>query len=304
LLVVIAIIAILIGLLVPAVQKVREAAARAQCQNQLKQLALACHNHHDARKALPQNFGGNAGWGIGAANWSWITFILPYIEQGPLYNQINLTTGTNGMPLTHQNANAAVKAAINSPIPVLRCPSDPDSGQASWTDRADVGGTPVAITNYKGVAGSNWEWGIGLWNPGWQAGASDQNGLDNGNGVLWRSNGTNGKKYTLQAITDGTSNTFLIGESLPSRSQWTGAWCYANNATGTCAIYPNAFQTNGQIFGVGDWPDNYSFHSAHTGGVQFAMCDGSVQFISSGIDINGYRALATRAGGEVATIPS
>src|ERR1700761_3499007 len=86
LLVVIAIIAILIGLLLPAVQKVREAAARTQCNNQLKQLATACHNYHGVYKKLPQNYGGNGGWGNNSASWSWIAMILPYIEQEALYN--------------------------------------------------------------------------------------------------------------------------------------------------------------------------------------------------------------------------
>ena len=86
LLVVIAIIAILIALLVPAVQKVREAAARASCQNNLKQLALGVHNFHDTTKYIPHEFGGLNGWGAGSSSWSWIAFILPYIEQAPLYN--------------------------------------------------------------------------------------------------------------------------------------------------------------------------------------------------------------------------
>ena len=87
LLVVIAIIAILIALLVPAVQKVREAAARTQCVNNMKNLALACASYHDANKQFPQNWGGNIAWAPTAtsASWSWIAFILPYIDQGPLY---------------------------------------------------------------------------------------------------------------------------------------------------------------------------------------------------------------------------
>src|SRR5207249_6038211 len=85
LLVVIAIIAILIGLLVPAVQKVREAASRTQCESQLKQIALAVHTYHDTYKSLPQNYGGNGNWNITGAQWSWVAMILPYIEQGNLY---------------------------------------------------------------------------------------------------------------------------------------------------------------------------------------------------------------------------
>src|SRR3989440_9030102 len=104
LLVVIAIIAILIGLLVPAVQRVREAAARTQCESQLKQLALAVHTYHDQNKALPQNYGGNGNWNITGAQWSWVAMVLPYIEQGNLYTAANLgTRNALGQPTTPMN---------------------------------------------------------------------------------------------------------------------------------------------------------------------------------------------------------
>jgi prepilin-type N-terminal cleavage/methylation domain-containing protein len=300
LLVVIAIIAILIALLVPAVQKVRAAAARIQCANNLKQLALAVHSYHDTYKGLPQNYGSSSGWGAGSCSWSWIAFILPYIDQGPLYQQGNLgAKNTAGQPTTTLNGSGI----INTPLVVLRCPSDPDYGITSWTDRADMGGTPVAITNYKGVCGANWAWGVyqpGLLEPG----QGDQNGLDNGNGVLDRSNGARGKKYTLQgSITDGTSNTFMIGEDTPRHSLWTGAWAYANNASGTCGIPANSM--NGTTpWSTGDWPDNYGFGSHHDGGVHFAMCDASVQFVNvGGMSTPIYRAFATKSGGEPVSLP-
>jgi prepilin-type N-terminal cleavage/methylation domain-containing protein len=308
LLVVIAIIAILIGLLVPAVQKVREAAARTQCANNLKQIALGVHSYHDANKYLPQNYGGLGGWSASSQAWSWIGMILPYIEQGPLYNGAGLANrNAAGQPVSNLNIAVNGVAACNIPIALLRCPSDPDYGVTSWTDRADMGGVAVAVTNYKGVCGANWQWGDGRWNPGLVNGAPNQDGLEHGNGVLFRSMGTTyggyTKKYKITSVTDGSSNTFMVGESLPSRCQWTGAWAYNNGATGTCAIYPNATQTNGQFYGTGDWPDCYSFHSGHTGGLQFAMCDASVTFISNSIDINIYRALSTINGNEAASIP-
>ena len=312
LLVVIAIIAILIGLLVPAVQKVRAAAARAQCTNNLKQLALGCHSYHDVYHNLPQNFCLLSGtYGTGSRDWSWIAMILPYIEQGALYKAGNIgaTSGT-GYPSTPLNATVNGTPIYSTSIPLLRCPSDPDVGQILWSDRADCGGSACAISNYKGVCGSNWTWGDARWNPGWRANAPSQQGLDSGNGVLWRSSGSppqfsggTQKKITLVSITDGTSNTFMIGESLPSKSLWTGCWAYANGASGTCAIYPNATQTNGQAFSTGDWPNNYSYHSAHDGILNFAMCDASVQTISTSIDIQVYRNLATASGGETATLP-
>src|SRR5439155_1345205 len=120
LLVVIAIIAILIGLLVPAVQKVRAAAARTQCQNNLKQLGLAIHTFHDANKRIPFNATtANYNWNTdktvaGAQTWTWIARILPYIEQGPLATTYNIPNGTLG----------AAQVGLATVIPVLQCPAD------------------------------------------------------------------------------------------------------------------------------------------------------------------------------------
>jgi prepilin-type N-terminal cleavage/methylation domain-containing protein len=163
LLVVIAIIAILIALLVPAVQKVREAAARMQCANNLKQLALGCHSYHDANKFLPANYG-CCGTG---AYWSWLAMILPYIEQENLYAEgnIGVLNGTGTATIAASTVNG--QPTITYPIAMARCPSDPSYGQILWTDRADIDGGPngagCAISNYKGVAGDNWMWGNALW---------------------------------------------------------------------------------------------------------------------------------------------
>jgi|ERR1019366_5249246 hypothetical protein len=144
--------------------------------------------------------------------------------------------------------------------------------------------------------------------------AGDQGSLDDGNGVSYRNSGNGGTliasegtytpdKITLLSVTDGTSNTFMIGESLPSKSQWTGAWAYSNNANGTCAIYPNAPQTTGLAIAPGTWGDNYAFHSNHMGGLQFALCDGTVCWIADNISPLIYRELATRNGGESVSVP-
>ncbi len=124
---------------------------------------------------------------------------------------------------------------------------------------------------------------------------------------MYRSNGLGAgginKKFTLLSVTDGTSNTFMIGEALPGFSAWTGCWCYSNNATGTCGIYPNSQVTApGTSSGTGDWPDNYSFQSQHTAGLQFAFCDGHVGFITNQISIPTYRWAATIQGGEVVNL--
>ena len=244
-----------------------------------------------------------------------------------MYTQGNIgVLNALGAPTTKLNASKIGGVpTIAFPIPMLRCPSDPDSASILWKDRADIGGGPngqgCAISNYKGVAGANWEWGKALWNPGWAPNGGSQQGLDNGNGVLYRSNGpgaagnvAGGKdaSFTLLSITDGTSNTFMLGEDLPQLSQWCGCWAYANNTTGTTAIYLNANQTAGLGTTLendtnGDWGDNYGFGSAHAGygGANFAFCDGHVQFITNGINMTTvYRYLATRAGGEQVTVPN
>src|SRR5438093_1845627 len=126
LLVVIAIIAILLALLVPAVQKVREAAARVQCQNNLKQIGVACQAYHDSRKCFPPGYLATAAYPDTTPGWGWAAFILPYIELAPLYNQIDFT-----QPL--QNS-----AAIQTTVPLYLCPSDPVP-QAPFPIGCDVG---------------------------------------------------------------------------------------------------------------------------------------------------------------------
>jgi len=329
--VVIAIIAVLMGLLLPAVQKVRESAARTQCTSQIKQLALACLSYHDTNKVLPANYGGSSTAGPAftqkSADWSWTAMILPYLEQGTLYNNAFIGTKNGaGLPVTPLNvvitdpASGTAQIAIAQPIGLLRCPSDPDYTQILWNDRAElgpvsntykgsiVGPTGVAITNYKGVAGANWTGNDARWSSGWMGNnplpGATQDGMGNGNGILYRSNGTQAQIYTLLSVNDGTSNTFLIGESLPSRSQWTGSWAYANHNSGTCAIYPNATNTNGQPFPPNDWGDNWSFFSGHMNGLNFAYCDGSVHFVTNDISpTTTYRYMATIKGGEPVVAP-
>src|SRR5260370_6608020 len=112
LLVVIAIIAILIALLVPAVQKVREAAARTQCINNLKQIGVACHSYHDANKGLPPGYSATAAYPSTSPGWGWAAYLLPYLEHGNLYRQINF------------NSPVESQSAIQTIIPVFLCPSD------------------------------------------------------------------------------------------------------------------------------------------------------------------------------------
>ena len=322
LLVVIAIIAILIGLLLPAVQKVREAAARMKCSNNLKQLAIAAHSYHDVFGTLPRNGSANnlldshnrgpQGQGTGCCGsnatprWSWIARILPYVEQDNLAR-----LGSVDMGNTNTTGGRTV---LGTELSVLTCPSDTTTPRIR-TIGADLGGINTAVTSYKGVSGGNWgtdffgasndtafstpyQWPLTGANL-----ARLQNGLEWGDGIFWRAD-VRGGKMALTAITDGTSNTLMIGEDVPELIQW-NAWAYPNGACGTVAIPPNVGITIGDPDlgpnGRGRWPTRYSFRSRHTGGVQFAMADGSVRLIRDSIPLATYRAMGTRSGGEVVT---
>jgi prepilin-type N-terminal cleavage/methylation domain-containing protein len=296
LLVVIAIIAILIGLLLPAVQKVREAAARMSCQNNLKQLALAIHNYHDSMGTLPYDCsleGGNsATWSMGGTNWSWIAHVLPYMEQGSLYNSIAALGGGNMDTVTLQTAYNAGFLSVT--LKSLMCPADTPA-DALMNTRADLAPNKIGLTNYKGVSGANWAWTIVVAGTSSCVTPGDTNGLADGDGIFFRGDGN--KKKKLTDIRDGTSNTFLVGEDLPQYNQWC-SWPYCNNAVGTCAIPPNYQMPPAMAANPGNWPTTYSFRSKHTNGLQFARADGSVRFISESIDTPTYRAMATIAGGE------
>src|SRR5262245_51740756 len=230
LLVVIAIIGVLIGLLLPAVQKVREAANRIKCGNNLKQLALACHTYHEAHGAFPRNGSGvegspDYGWGDYGGNsrcWSWLARVLPYVEQDNLHRQGNVPT------VTLLSAGIVARE-----VKIFQCPSDDATG--TRTDRANfAAGTPVALTSYKGVAGSNWCYGRWPNAPAGDCVPAERDrlpgvppplpprtdhrpyrtgGLDNGNGVFFRSDII--RRLRVTDIKDGAANTLMLGEDIP-----------------------------------------------------------------------------------------
>lgn len=304
LLVVIAIIGILVALLLPAIQSAREAARRAQCTNNLKQLALALQNYHDTYQCFSINYGGNQQYNNTGTGKSWLIGILPFIEQQQLYSQIDFTVAIGDNTATaNRTANTAVAEQMVKPF---LCPSDGDSAPGVQSGRANVGGT-WGVNNYKAVAGGNWNWGdhtgvaqlTGKW-------PSDANGLDRGNGIITRNSDNQVLNYTRMAnITDGTSLTFAIGEAVPSWCQHTWWWWF-NGATATCGIPLNyrIGYGDGQLKAwTGDWNRNYSFFSRHPGGGQFALCDASTHFVTDSIDITLYRQLATINGSESVQVP-
>ncbi len=311
LMVVIAIIGVLVALLLPAVQTAREAARRTKCTNNLRQLALACHNHHDVLGTLPRN--GNSidpvaltnshGNGTGCCNqnvatWSWIARALPYFEQKSLFEAANI-------PNSLLNAAATVPH-LSANIPVLLCPSD-GTKPRTRSNSANLNGLSSAMTSYKGVSGANWgadrypaesTFATPYSNPSVDG---SLNGLENGDGLFWRADMRKGN-MRLAEISDGTSNTYMIGEDVPEMIRW-NEWAHPNGANGTCAIPPQTGITIAPlgIANFGDWPTRYSFRSRHPSGLHFALADGSVRFVANNIPLLIYRQMATRAGGEATT---
>jgi type II secretory pathway pseudopilin PulG len=303
LLVVIAIIAILIGLLLPAVQKVREAGNKTKCANNLKQIGLACHGYHDTYGCLPvSSF--MCTWSQQTPDWGWPALILRFLEQDNLYLQCNVPTDPLG---AHMNY-------LGNDLPIFLCPSDPNANRPR-TDNADTVGLQVGITSYFACLGANWGgdpcgsgWNVtqgGDVEARWMNSSIDGtcDGLFYGDGAFFGYDlycyGDTRTGNPFAAIQDGLSNTFMIGEGLVGACRWNW-WAYGNGCIRTCAIAPNARHLDGSPYDQWDWYNNFCFSSAHNHGVQFVYCDASVHFISDTIDLAVYRAMATKAGGEVA----
>jgi prepilin-type N-terminal cleavage/methylation domain-containing protein len=309
LLVVIAIIAILIGLLLPAVQKVREAAARSKCSNNLKQLAIACHAYHDVNNKLPPGAQGTmiAGTSNGnAANivgTSWIVFCLPYIEQAPLYNLYDFS----------QSYNVANNAAVGANVvPTIYCPAGP-SPTTNTDPNAVVSGNPT--THYYGIMGPGgpsdntpntvngitYTYRVG--------GSPPSNGQWAYNGMLCyiqTSTGSISTNHTVRITdaTDGTTNTLMIGEmsmNLPSgQTNQYRTWIRGNNG-GAGAAKNITNPINSTFYNGSNNFNDISMGSNHPAGCNFGMGDGSVRYMRQSIDLSVYKAMASCNSGEIAS---
>ncbi len=300
LLVVIAIIAILIGLLLPAVQKVREAAARMSCSNNLKQIGVALHNYHSANNNFPP--------GSNPQGFTAVALLLPYIEQGNLSNQINFNAPGGADDPTNSGPTATT-------IKMLLCPSDAinasSSGQAGnnyfanygtavqFFQNAGIANGPFALRDTPGVS----VLGITDGTSNTAAFSELKKGDFNNaayNPADWLNASSLGAPSTpdqAYALCQSIDKTNLSYQCFSAGGEWLG-----DDNTGTAYTHvglPNS--TNCAFLANLTFAVNAS--SYHTNGVNVLLCDGAVRFVTAGIDLPTWRALGTRNGGEVLTLP-
>lgn len=293
LLVVIAIIGVLVALLLPAVQAAREAARRSACQNNMKQWAFGVLNHTNAMGHFPLSY---AGLSLASAakpddenGSSWIVWTLPYVEQESLFDQFKENLGFEGYFRNGQGmfrTDTSMRELMQTRFSLLRCPSD-ESSEELLDDQFQWESIPVAATNYKGCAGDPWMYG--RWNGNKDIGYWDTPLR----GILSLS--TYLEPVKISQITDGTSNTYLLGEDVVAHNYHSAAY-YANGSWVSTDIPLNFLPSP-------PMPDEYwdvmGFRSLHTGGANMAKADGSVHFVTESIDYQVYQRTSTKSEGEI-----
>ncbi|MEP3478816.1 MAG: DUF1559 domain-containing protein [Fuerstiella sp.] len=291
LLVVIAIIAILVSLLLPAVQQAREAARRTQCKNNLKQMGLALHNYHDVSMTFPMGAreAQTGTWGP-----SWMAGILPYLDQAPLFSQLNFSVGNSGF-----TGNHGVTGSVT--IPAYLCPSSP---LEEFDSRNQLRAQYVGISGASDGDPASTQYPI--------IGRGQETNLRSAQGVLIG----RGAVVRIRDITDGTSNTMCVsecGDFFEGRSQINSIFGWLIGTRNVPTIRPNynlttiLFPPNSTtrvdegsdtLAGIGV-SDHNGIYSAHVGGTQALLSDGSVRFVSENMDLETLRRVANRGDGFV-----
>tara|TARA_R110002111_G_scaffold126741_5_gene191478 strand:+ start:61530 stop:62549 length:1020 start_codon:yes stop_codon:yes gene_type:complete len=321
LLVVIAIIAILIALLLPAVQQAREAARRSTCKNQVKQIVLALHNYHGTHKVFPAGYYSRDNPGSTATNLenraTGFVMLLPFMDQSSLYNLYNFDIGTGGGPdqsgggqTFNQNAFLA-----KTKLPIFQCPSantkllnintNPREGHL---DASDTGSSYTS--SYAFSSGNKYGAGNGAF---WAIYTGITNSAEAG--ILTANSSTR-----IRDVTDGTSNTFILGEAEQNDLTTDTSGTVSAIDDSDVTIRRHAFWTEGQhhsarstymppfksiedcvlSFAPGAWRDcTYSFGSPHIGGLHMGMADGAVRFVSENVNLSTWRNLGSMADGNV-----
>jgi hypothetical protein len=297
------------ALMLGAVQHIRQSAARTQCASNLRQIGLAIQHYNDALGNLPASQYGDysdpaafGGPSYSSRSWSFLALILPYMEQQNLYQTGNIPSASLG------NSSGTSQA-----VPNFLCPSDHMSRLMSSSQRSRYAGANtyvVGLTSYKGVLGSNFNYGdFANANPPFRSGGD---GFWGANGLFsldrWKA------PVSLGAIFDGTSNTLMVGEDIWTADYANGSqpgsgfsWAHPVESTLTCAIPPNYLRhadgtpIDTTSMSEAEWGSYHGFKSRHWGGVQFVCADGSLRFVNEAIDLAAYRAMASHNGGDVVT---
>jgi prepilin-type N-terminal cleavage/methylation domain-containing protein len=302
LLVVIAIIGVLVALLLPAVQAAREAARRTRCSNNLKQIGLALHNYEDTHKRLPYGTPGCC-----TPNGSnWVVSIFPHIEYGNLQDKLDLSGNFKTTP-----QNATVIGQVTK-LPAFICPTDPAANKpvdVRYTHNitpahllwypASMGPTHMDQCPYcPNTTPSETNFCCQGWNFGTGAGGGFPAGTFSG------MFGRTAHSIRMGEVTDGLSNTWMVGETLPAHCTFMGVFSQNFPTSGTSIPLGTMVDRGVGKPGEGtEWFRSCGFKSMHPAGANFALGDASVRFVMNSIDYRLYNEIGTRAGGESAPVP-